>query len=112
MHVFIHTNRFREQDKQYSGSTTISFTEATSDSRRLIATGLYGLKRIYRPSYWYKKAGIMLMELTPVAVRQQSLFSEENPKAAKVMQANDALNGEYGRNVISHASERYSPKVV
>ena len=105
VHVLIETNRFREQDAQYTPGITIPLTEATSDSRRLVAAALYGLRKIYRPGYLYKKAGIMLMEITPAAVRQQSLFSEENPKLAKVMQAIDALNGEHGRNTISLASE-------
>lgn len=105
VHVQIETNRFREQDAQYTPGITIPLTEATSDSRRLVAAALYGLRKIYRPGYLYKKAGIMLMEITPAAVRQQLLFSEENPKSAKVMQAIDALNGEYGRNTISLASE-------
>jgi len=102
--VFIETNRFREQDKQYSNSITIPLTEATADTRRLIAAALFGLKRIYRPGYSYKKAGIVLMEIQPAAVRQQLLFRDENPRSAKVMKVMDALNGEYGRSTVSLAS--------
>lgn len=102
--VYIETNRFREQDRQYNNSMTVPLTEATSDTRRLIAAALFGLKRIYRPGYLYKKAGIVLMEIQPASMRQQLLFREEDPKSAKVMLAMDALNGAYGRNTVSLAS--------
>lgn len=102
--VYIETNRFREQDRQYNNSMTVPLTEATSDTRRLIAAALFGLKRIYRSGYLYKKAGIVLMQIQPASMRQQLLFKDENPKSAKVMLAMDALNGAYGRNTISLAS--------
>jgi DNA polymerase V len=104
VHVFIHTNRFREQDEQYSNGMTIPLTEATNDSRRLIAAALYGLKRIYQPGYLYKKAGVMLMNLSPAAVRQASLFREADQRSDKVMKAMDALNAAQGRNTIYLAS--------
>lgn len=102
--VFVETNRFREQDKQYSNSITIPLTEATADTRRLTAASLFGLKQIYRAGYLYKKAGIVLMELQPASMRQQLLFRDEDPRSAKLMLAMDALNGSYGRNTVSLAS--------
>jgi hypothetical protein len=36
---------------------------------------LYGLKRIYRPGYLYKKAGVMRMELMPETMRRISLVA-------------------------------------
>lgn len=100
VHVFIETNRFRAQDRQYANSVTIPLTEATSDSRRLTAAALYGLRRIYREGYRYKKAGVMLMELAPANIRQESLFREQDPRSPKLMQALDMLNREYGRNTV------------
>ncbi|MGZ3241652.1 MAG: Y-family DNA polymerase, partial [Burkholderiaceae bacterium] len=104
VHVFIHTNRFREQDPQYSNGITIPLTEATDDSRRLVAAALYGLKRLYRPGYLYKKVGVMLMDLAPGSIRQASLFSNVDPRSEKMMQAMDGLNTKYGRSTIYFAS--------
>ncbi|MDO9419978.1 MAG: Y-family DNA polymerase [Herminiimonas sp.] len=104
VNVFVETNRFREQDKQYSNSITIPLTEATNDTRRLVAAALFGLRRIYQRGYSYKKAGIVLMELSSAAVRQQLLFRDEDPRSAKLMLAMDALNSCYGRNTVSLAS--------
>jgi len=104
VHVFIHTNRFREQDAQYSNGMTVPLTEATNDTRRLIAAALYGLKRIYQPGYLYKKAGVMLLDLTPASVRQASLFRGFDDRSDKVMQVMDSLNESNGRNTIYLAS--------
>jgi DNA polymerase V len=104
VHVFIHTNRFREQDRQYDNGMTVPLTQASSDSRRLIAAALFGLKRIYRPGYRYKKAGVMLMNLTPAETRQASLFSNIDPRPEKLMRTIDGLNAEYGRNAVYLAS--------
>jgi DNA polymerase V len=104
IHVFVQTNPFRAQDAQYNNGLTVPLTEATSDTRRLTAAALYGLKRIYRPGYLYKKAGVMLMELVPETMRQASLFREPDPRSANVMQAMDGLNSDYGRNTIYLAS--------
>ncbi|MDQ7969256.1 MAG: DUF4113 domain-containing protein, partial [Oxalicibacterium faecigallinarum] len=112
--VFVETNRFREDHKQYNGSMTVPLTEATNDTRRLIAAALFGLRRIYQPDFLYKKAGVILMELQPEEVRQQLLFREEDPRSAKLMQALDVLNGEYGRNTVFMGSsgihKRWSAK--
>ncbi|MDB5762878.1 MAG: protein DNA-repair protein, partial [Herminiimonas sp.] len=104
IHVFVQTNPFREQDVQYNNGMTVPLTEATSDTRRLTAAALYGLKRIYRPGYLYKKAGVMLMELAPAAVRQASLFREQDPHSENVMRVIDGLNRDHGRNTIYLAS--------
>jgi DNA polymerase V len=104
IHVFVQTNRFRQQDAQYNNGVTVPLTEATSDTRRLTAAALFGLRQIYRPGYLYKKAGVMLLELMPETVRQASLFREPDARLDKVMQMLDGLNREYGRNTLYLAS--------
>lgn len=104
LHVFVHTNRFRQQDPQYHNGVTIPLTETTSDTRRLTAAALFGLRQIYRPGYHYKKAGVMLLDLTPETVRQASLFREPDARSEKVMQVMDGLNRNYGRNSLYLAS--------
>lgn len=100
LHVFVQTNRFRQQDPQYNNGVTVPLTQATSDTRRLAAAALFGLRQIYRPGYHYKKAGVMLLELTPETVRQTSLFCEPDGRSEKVMQVMDRLNRDYGRNTL------------
>ncbi|NKL59746.1 hypothetical protein GFL77_35795, partial [Rhizobium leguminosarum bv. viciae] len=48
--VFVHTNRFREDDPQYSGSHTVRLPVATADTGRLIRAALHGLSCIWKPA--------------------------------------------------------------
>lgn len=106
IHVFIETNRFRQSDRQYANGITMSLAEPTDDTRALVAAALAGLKRIYRPGFWYKKAGVMLMEIGPKSIRQFSLF-DDPPRPdwpGKLMKTLDALNQSFGRDTVFLAS--------
>ena len=104
VHVFVETNRFREQDDQYNNGMNVTLSEPTNDVRRITAAAIYGLKRIYKPGYLYKKAGVMLLNLGHANNRQMSLLNPPDPKSEKVMQVLDALNGRFGRNTMQLAS--------
>jgi len=100
VHVFVETNPFREQDAQYSNGMNVSLAESTDDSRRIVAAALYGLKRIYRDGYLYKKAGVMLLNLGSADVRQASLLFQHDDRSEKVMSVLDSINGKFGRNTM------------
>lgn len=112
LHVFVETNRFRASDPQYCNGVTIAFPDPTNDTRVLTGAALCGLHQIYRPGFWYKKAGVMLMDLTPDTVQQGSLFQAARPKeaSAKVMAAIDGVNQRYGRNALQLASAGVSQR--
>jgi len=101
--VFVTTNPFREQDPQYSNSITIPLPNTSSDTRLLVRAALYGLQRIYRPGFAYKKTGVMLTGISSTAMSQGSLFTEygADEKSAKLMATLDQLNRRYGRNTVS-----------
>ena len=101
--VFVQTNPFREQDPQYSNSITIPLPNESSDTRLLVRAALFGLKRIYRRGYAYKKARVMLSGVAAGSVRQASLLPRHGngEKSERLMQALDKLNQIYGRNTVS-----------
>ncbi|MCW5599665.1 MAG: Y-family DNA polymerase [Nitrosomonas sp.] len=101
--VFIQTNPFREQDKQYSNSITIPLPNASSDTRLLIRAALFGLRHIYRKGYAYKKAGVILTGIDPLALYQTSLLTQQgaDERSARLMNVLDQLNNKYGRNTVS-----------
>jgi DNA polymerase V len=103
IHVFIHTNPFRSQDPQYSNSVVIPLPNASADTRLLVRAALFGLKRIYKPGYAYKKAGVMLMEISDAQTAQGSLLLEhgKGQRSEGLMKAMDTLNQRYGRQAIS-----------
>lgn len=101
--VFIQTNPFREQDKQYSNSITVPLPNASSDTRLLIRAALFGLKHIYRKGYAYKKAGVILTGIDVGTMYQDSLLTQygADEKSARLMNVLDQLNHKYGRNTVS-----------
>ncbi|MBZ0106348.1 MAG: Y-family DNA polymerase [Sulfuricella denitrificans] len=102
LHVFISTSPFREKDPQYSQGVTIPLPEASSNTLRLVAFALWGLKQLYRPGYRYAKAGVMLMDLVPEASRQHTLFVDEaaQQESVRLMQAMDAINRRMGKDTV------------
>jgi DNA polymerase V len=104
--VFISTGPFREKDPQYSQGLTIPLPDATSDTPKLTKAALWGLRRIYLPGYRYAKAGVMLMDVSPAATRQNSLFANEETDegAVQLMQTMDSINRKMGKDAIFLAS--------
>lgn len=106
LQVFVMTNVFRETDPQYSNGIAIPLSLPTNDTMRLVAAALYGLKRIYKPGYAYKKCGVMFMDLSPQHQRQASLFSQVDDIAHHsdaLMSVLDSINAKYGRDTLTVA---------
>lgn len=104
VYVFVQTNRFREQDPQYNRGLVVPLIHPSSDTRPLVSAALFGLKRIYRAGFQYKKAGVMLMELSKAAQPQGSLFDVDpvrQARSAALMRVLDDLNQEYGQDKVS-----------
>lgn len=92
LQIFLLTNPFRNDLKQYRASISVYTPFPTNSSITLVKTALTGLEMIYKEGYQYKKAGIIAMKLTPAKQKQFKLFSEENPNHEKLMKVVDQLN--------------------
>ena len=112
VHVFVQTNRFRQQDPQYSNAMTVPLIDPTDDDRTLAGAALQGLKVIFREGYQYKKAGVMLMDLAPNTVHQGTLFEppRQSENSVRVMAAFDALNQRFGRDTVQLGSAGLAPR--
>ena len=97
--VMIRSNPFKPWEPQYNRSEVVPLPEPSADTRELIQAALWGLRRIYRTGYAYKKAGVMLSGLEPELRRQASLLvdPERERKSAALMQAMDHINERWGR---------------
>lgn len=106
--VFVTTNPFAKNEKQYFNSITITLPVADSDSRIVIKNALLGLQKIYRDGFKYKKAGVIVSGIVPEDEYQLALFSP-NPdnNARKVMQVLDAINYSNGRNKLKLAAQGF-----
>lgn len=96
--VFIHTNNFREDLPQYWKNTVIHLPVPTNDTQEIVHYALAGLRTIYLNGYQYKKAGVIITEITEGA--QLGLFDlVDRDKRERLMQAVDKINGEHGHNI-------------
>ncbi|MGS0744246.1 Y-family DNA polymerase, partial [Glaciimonas sp. GG7] len=102
IHVFVETDRFRFDEPQYNNGMTVPLPEPSDDLRVLTALALYGLKRLFREGFKYKKAGVVLMDLRSGAIGQGSLFGGGScgKYSPAVMGALDVLNTLYGRDTV------------
>ena len=73
--VFITTNRFKPDEPQYANSAVVQLPQPANDTFTLVQAALRAVEGLYRPGHQYKKAGVLLTELSPASVVQTDLFS-------------------------------------
>ena len=99
--VFIDTNPYRNDLAQYSQHIVITLPVATNSTQELLFYVLDGLKKIYRPKFLYKKAGVMLMDIASEDAVQGNLFDKvDRKKQQRLMTVLDTVNDRYGRNTL------------
>lgn len=103
--VFLQTNRFREELPQYMPSMAVPLTYPTNDSLEVNRWAAYLCERIYKPGYQYKKAGVMLSEITLASQRQGDLLEPGPAINDRLMQALDTLNQLYGRGTVKVSTQ-------
>jgi len=106
LQVFLRTNRFRADLPQYHPSTAVPMVTPTDSSLVINRWAGILIDQIWRPEYAYKKAGVMLSEITPNTQRQNDLFAEpEQAEDSKLMAVLDRVNQRYGRGVLRISSQ-------
>jgi DNA polymerase V len=98
--VFLRTNRFRKDLPPYMPSLAVPLPYLTNDSLEVNRWASYLCERMFKPEYQYKKAGIMLTEISPVTHRQGDFLEPETSSNANLMQTLDKLNLRYGRGTV------------
>ena len=105
--LFLATNRHRTDLPQYYADDTIRLSTATDDSAQVIQAVTVLLDRLYKESYQYKQAGVILGQLQDNQGVQLDLFAadqvSEQAKQKRLMQAIDGINKRFGSNQIHFA---------
>ena len=104
LHVFINTNRFKKNSPQYNKTLAITMPQATSSTAVLIKHAARGLETIYKATYQYQKAGVMLTGLSPDNCRQLNLFYAADHRQPQLMHALDKINAQWGQNTLQFAA--------
>ncbi len=109
--VFLTTNRFRKNDRQYSNSVTKRFASPTNSNRELRQATKELLEKIYLDGYRYKKVGVLLLGLEPEQANTKRLFGEsEHIREKRLMKALDIIRERHGKGKIDFGLIRQEKK--
>ena len=114
--VFAWTSRFNENVPEYTIHDSLTLPIATNAQEEIVGAALSILRAKYpksmadsrpdRPdmSFYFKKAGVILWQISPEHPRQQDLFDTINRSRQKaLMEAIDAINRKNGHGTIRQA---------
>ena len=114
--VFAWTSRFNENVPEYTIHDSLTLPIATNAQEEIVGAALSILRAKYpksmadsrpdRPdmSFHFKKAGVILWQISPDHPRQQDLFDPiDRSKQKKLMEAIDAINRKNGYGTIRQA---------
>lgn len=90
--VFVRSNPFRDDLPQYGRSICVKLPYPTNSTMEITKHALKGLKIVFCEGYHYKKAGIMVMGLSPTLEKQFGLFENSDPRHLSIMRAVDKIN--------------------
>ena len=111
--VFLNTNYFREDLPQYWQFKELSLPTPTN-STTTIAKAAHGvLNEIYREGYQYKKAGVIVMGISPTSPIQLNLFdinAERFEKLKSLDKVIDRINKVNGTETVILAAQQYRQK--
>jgi len=103
--VFVRTNPFKPQERQYSASHAVTLPVATADTSVLLEAAALAVNRLWRNGYRYKKAGVELFEICAADCVQRDLWTAPDPpRRKKLMASIDKLNAEHGRGTVRFAA--------
>jgi len=102
--VFINTNPFKPQAKQYNPYKVIQLDVPTNDSLEIVKIAIKELESIYRSDCIYKKAGVIVGKIVPQEQVQLSLFDKlDREKRKSINKAVDKLNATMGKDKVKLA---------
>tara|TARA_Y100000590_G_C15738911_1_gene1019543 strand:- start:4670 stop:5209 length:540 start_codon:yes stop_codon:yes gene_type:complete len=108
--VSISTDRFKKNITQHTTAGTASFANPTSDSQLIVSASINILKQIWKEGISYRKAGVLLLDLSSPTDIIPSLFPEQTTQNTQLMQAMDKIKNRFGRSSVNLGiTKRKSP---
>jgi DNA polymerase V len=105
--VYLLSNRFRNDLDQYSNAATKPLLVKTSDSIEITQAALDALTDIFKPGIYYKKAGVILTDVTDASGIDLDLFDpiKNRQERYNLMTTIDSLNHRFGIKTVQLAVE-------
>lgn len=105
--VFLKTNRF--SSNYHTDSKTIYFDVPQNNTAELIKASTKAVEELFNPDLHYKKAGVLLGDLSDANRTQLSLFEKKDmEKSDKVMKVLDNINKKFGNDTLKFSSSGLS----
>lgn len=109
LQVFVQTNPFRHEDKQYFASQDLQLRVPSNNTKELLSYAMRGLNNIFQNGFNYHKAGILVTDIVPSRCLQLSIFDKsESLQQKELMRTIDSLNRNFGRDIIRFGAQGYS----
>ena len=111
--VFLATNPFREDLPQCWRYEEKRLVTPSSSTIHIVKAAKEVLKGIYHQGYLYKRAGVIVLGITPDSPLQQDLFdldAEHFQKFRQLDKVVDRINKRYGTETIVIGSQQYTQK--
>ena len=111
--VFLNTNAFREDLAQYWNFQETRLVTPTNSTIPIVQAASRILKDIFRQGYQYKKAGVIVMGITPDSPIQMDLFdtdAEQIQKLKRLDEVVDRINRIHGSETIVVGTQQYATK--
>jgi DNA polymerase V len=109
--VFIDTNHFREDLPQYWNMAEERLLTPSNSSQQIVQTATRCMERVFRQGYHYKRAGVIVMGISPDNGVQTNFIdydAERHEKMKRLDEALDKINREYGSETIVLGSQQYT----
>ena len=109
--VFIDTNRFREDLPQYWNMGEERLLTPTNSTQQIVQTATRCIRCIFRQGYHYKRAGVIVMGISPDTGIQTNFIdydSERYEKLKRLDEVLDKVNREYGSETLVLGSQQYT----
>jgi DNA polymerase V len=108
--VFLQTNRFRTDLPSYNPSIMYPADFPTNSTMEITRIAHKGLDMIFKKGLQYKKAGVIVMNITPAANYQMKIFNGEDPRHQDLMKVIDLVNVDAGKDVIKFGGQALDRK--
>lgn len=103
--VFVSSNAFRAELEQYHNSKIVKLPFATNSAIDLAKYAEIALFKIFKAGIQYKRAGVIVTNITPASVTQMTIFEIKNENHKKAMLAMDIINKTVKGNVVKLAAQ-------
>ncbi|MEE2907306.1 MAG: Y-family DNA polymerase [Planctomycetota bacterium] len=102
--VYLHTNRFRDDLPQYHSGGSCELVPATNTTPVILEAALAIGRQLWRDGFQYKKAGVMLADITHGQAQGGLFDRRDHGRDAKLMQAMDTINTRLGPGTVHAAA--------